>query len=226
MHARMSSERLPGKVLRDLAGRPLLGHLTDRLRSVASVDGFVLATSMSPTDDPIAAFADKEGLACYRGSLADVADRLLRAAEAHGFDAVVRINGDSPLMDPALVAKGVSLFREGGVDLVTNVFPRSFPKGQSVEVIATTLLTKIVAEASTEDREHVTQYIYRNPDLCRIRNFSADMPRAALQLSVDTIDDFHRIERIIVAGGGQSPQLTLSKVLEISDKLSEMADPL
>src|SRR6185312_7877584 len=110
----------------------------------------------------------------------------LKAAKAAGFDALVRVNGDSPLLDPALVAEGVALFRAGGADLVTNVRPRSFPKGQSVEVIAVAALAAAMAETrDPADREHVTPFLYAHPERFRIRNFAAPRPRPDLQLSVD-----------------------------------------
>src|SRR6185437_2547862 len=107
IQARTSSRRLPGKVMRPLRGRPMIAWLFERLRHAAGLDGIVLATSTAPDDDALAAFAAAEGIPCHRGALEDVGGRLLKAAKAAGFDALVRVNGDSPLIDPALVAEGV-----------------------------------------------------------------------------------------------------------------------
>jgi spore coat polysaccharide biosynthesis protein SpsF len=217
VHARMSSRRLPGKVLRDLAGRPLLAHLFARLLRAEGLDAIVLATSIAPDDDAVAAFATGHGLPCHRGPLDDVAARLLGAAAAHELDAVVRINGDSPLMDPAIVSEAVRLFRGDALDLVTNVFPRSFPKGQSVEVVATAALARVVRDAVPDDREHVTQHIYRHPETFRIRNFAATTPRPELQLSVDTEDDFRRIARIVERAGARAETIALAEIVTLAE---------
>jgi spore coat polysaccharide biosynthesis protein SpsF len=219
VHARMSSRRLPGKVLRPLAGAPLLAHLFDRLRRADGIDALLLATSTASEDDALAAFAATHGIACHRGPLDDVAARLLGAAEAHRLDAVVRINGDSPLLDPALVSEAVRQFRHGGLDLVTNVFPRSFPKGQSVETIATEALNRVVRDAEPADREHVTQHIYRYPAAFRIRNFTAAAPRPELQLSVDTAEDFRRVEAILERADAGAPTMELARIVATADAL-------
>jgi spore coat polysaccharide biosynthesis protein SpsF len=225
VHARLSSRRLPGKVLRALAGEPLLGHLFARLGRAEGVDALLLATSTAADDDAIAAFAEARGIACHRGPLDDVAARLLGAAEAHKLDAVVRINGDSPLLDPALVTQAVRLFRRGGVDLTTNVFPRSFPKGQSVEVIATAALARVVRDADPADREHVTQHLYRHAGEFRIHNFAAAVPHPELQLSVDTPDDFRRIEGILERAGPAAATMDLARIIEIAETLCTAPSP-
>lgn len=217
VQARMSSRRLPGKVLRPLAGKPLLEHLLGRLSRADGVDRLVLATSVAVEDDAIERFALSRNVPCHRGPLDDVASRLLEAAHAYNFDAVVRINGDSPLIDPAIVSSVVRLFREEVPDLATNVFPRSFPKGQSVEAISIAALARVAA-GTADDREHVTPYIYRNAGDFRIRNLAAATPRPALQLSVDTEEDFRRIERIMRAAGGQVAELSLADILRLADE--------
>ncbi|WP_119168016.1 cytidylyltransferase domain-containing protein [Algihabitans albus] len=198
VQARLSSERLPGKVLRPLGGRPLLGHLIDRLRHVPDLDGVVLATSSEASDDPLATFAGQEGLRCYRGPLEDVASRILQAAVSDGADAFVRISGDSPLMAPEIVSWAAKLFRQQWPDLVTNVATRSFPKGQSVEILKTSTFRAAVREFETaSDREHVTSFFYRHADRFRILAFARQEPLESLQLSVDCEEDFRRVETLI-----------------------------
>lgn len=218
VQARMSSRRLPGKVLRPLAGKPLLAHLLDRLSRVEAVDGLVLATSVAAGDDAIERFARARNVPCHRGPLDDVASRLLEAARAHDLHAVVRISGDSPLIDPAIVSRAVWLFRDERPDLATNVFPRSFPKGQSVEVIPTAILAQVAANGDAGDREHVTPRIYRNAARFRIVNFAAASPRPTLQLSIDTEEDFRRIERIALAAGETVSALSLAGILRLADE--------
>jgi spore coat polysaccharide biosynthesis protein SpsF len=200
IQARISSRRLPGKILLELLGRPSLDYLVEALRHARGLDALVLGTSTEPGDDATAAFAASRGLPCYRGSLDDVALRLLRAGEMHGADAIARINGDSPLLDPRVVDEAVELFRSGGADVVTNVRPRSFPKGQSVEVIALEALRRAVARMTTShEREHVTPHFYARPDEYRIRSFVTADARPDVQLCIDDAADLDRCAAILQA---------------------------
>lgn len=202
MQARFSSRRLPGKILKLLGGRPSLDYLLDSLRRCTRLADIVLATSIDPSDDATAAYAAARGLHCHRGSLDDVARRLLEAAQSVGADAFVRINGDSPLLDPRLVDEAVGLFVSGGADLVSNVHPRSFPKGQSVEVISVPAMRRAVDGMSTvHDREHVTPYFYERDREFVVRSFGAATPRPEVQLSIDSPEDFARCESILASLG-------------------------
>ena len=135
VQARMSSDRLPGKVLAPISGRPLLGHLLDRLGRVRGALGPVVATSDRSEDDAIESFCASVTVPCHRGSRDDVALRLEEAAAEAGADAIARVCADSPVLDPALVVEAIETFEVAQPDLVTNTFPRTYPKGQSVEVI-------------------------------------------------------------------------------------------
>ena len=199
VQARYSSRRLPGKVLLPLAGKSLLAHVFDALAQCRAIDGVALATSTDSSDDCLDEFANRNSIPIHRGPLENVFARFLAAARAFRADAVVRISGDSPLIDPVLVDQGAKLFRdEPNVDIVSNVCPRSFPKGQSVEVLGTSALSAAEgAVATPEHREHVTPYFYANLHRYRLRNFAADAPRPELQLSVDTREDFDHCAAIL-----------------------------
>lgn len=198
VQARLSSRRLPGKILKTMHGRPCLDYLLDALAQVPGLTGLVLATSTDPSDDPTADYARSRGVHCHRGSLDHVAERLLQAAEEQGAGAFVRVNGDSPLLDPALVSEGIALFHRHSPDVVTNVFPRSFPKGQSVEVLSVQAMGRAVRLMSQPaEREHVTPFIYAHPQEFTIRSFVSDMPRPEVQLSVDSPEDFERCSAIV-----------------------------
>jgi spore coat polysaccharide biosynthesis protein SpsF (cytidylyltransferase family) len=194
----MSSQRLPGKVLALLAGRPILDWLLERLEHAQTLDAIVVATSDEDEDDSVAVFAAARGVACHRGPLADVAGRVIGAARANGLDAIVRVNGDSPLLDQHLIDRGVELLAESGADLVTNVRPRTFPPGQSVEVVLTDALERAHAQdSSDEDREHVTGPLYDGR--FRVVRFEAEPPRTEPAFTVDTPADLERIEAIMRA---------------------------
>jgi spore coat polysaccharide biosynthesis protein SpsF len=204
VQARMGSTRLPGKMLMELDGRPALDYLLERLDHAQSLDTVMVATSTQPADDAIGCHCAAAGVRCHRGAHDDVATRLLEGAEAAGLDALVRVNGDSPLLDQALVDRGVRLFRQGGRDLVTNVHPRSFPRGQSVEVIDCAALRAALPRLSGQDREHVTSGLYRDPGELTIENFDAGVEGAGpdggdTRLVLDTPEDARSIEAVLGA---------------------------
>lgn len=203
VQARMSSRRLPGKVLRPLAGVPMLKRVVDRVTAADQISRVVLATSVDSSDDAVAQYCAEVGIACHRGPLDDVSARFIRVAEAEGADSFVRITGDSPLMDAAIINQAVSLFRGGDWDLVSNVLVRSFPIGQSVEVLRLSTF-KTIQNCITDraQREHVTQLYYANPGRFRILGFTSGGDAASVQLSVDTPEDFTVAEQLIERSGG------------------------
>lgn len=224
IQARFSSQRLPGKVLKPLCGKPLLAHLVDRLQRSAVLDVIAVATSTEPSDDAVAAFCAGAGIVCERGPLDDVLGRIHKAARALALDGIVRVGGDSPLLDPALVRQAVKLFRRGGLDLVTNIQVRSFPKGQSVEIIAASALDQLAAKAKARvEREHVTSYVYAHPSLFRIRNLVARVSRPTLQLSVETAEDLARIEELLTTAGARAERLDLEEMIELAELLADEA---
>ena len=213
IQARYSSHRLSGKVLRPLLGKPLLGWLIERMQLVAEASSVIVATSTGADDDAVEQFAGQAGAAVHRGPLDDVLARFLGAADAHGLDVAVRVSGDSPLLDPALVSEVLRL-GGGDVDLVSNVVERSYPKGQSVEAIAVPALRKVAALArEAADREHVTPYFYAHPREFRIRSLQCETPAPEVRLCVDTAEDFAVIERIASAMTRPQRQYGLSELL-------------
>jgi len=224
IQARMSSVRLPGKVLLEVAGEPLIARVFDRLGGAESLDSVLVVTSLDPSDDPLADYCERRAIPFRRGSLDDVAGRLLGAAEAEGLDALVRISGDSPLIDPALVDRAVSLYAEGGAELVSNVYPeRSFPTGQSIEVIAVEALSRAHRQMSeAEDREHVTPYLYANPGQFRIRGFSHIPPVPEVRFTVDSNADHERLERLISSMAEPPSTYPLERLLELERGLSSL----
>lgn len=193
----MSSTRLPGKVLRPLAGRPMLAWLIDGLQHAELLDSIVVATSTEPDDDAIEEWCIQADIAVHRGSLTHVATRVLDAALAHGLDVVVRVSGDSPLLLPAVVDQVISLLADPDTDIATNVHPRSFPPGQSVEAIRTTVLAKAAPKLSRVHQEHVTSWFYANASDYRITNLGREQPLNDVRLVVDTHDDLLAIEGLL-----------------------------
>ena len=164
IQARMSSDRLSGKVLKNVAGKPLLQYILERLRKCSTIHQIVVTTSDNRTDDPIAEYCRENNTVCFRGPLQNVAKRFYMALEKYNLDAFVRVCCDSPMLDQKLIEQGVKLFNRE-CDLVTNTLPRSYPVGQSVEVVSSSTFKKIYEKMSTPDHfEHITKYYYEMPD--------------------------------------------------------------
>jgi spore coat polysaccharide biosynthesis protein SpsF len=195
----MSSSRLPGKVMRQLDGELMLGALVGRLMQASSISSILIATSDGTDDDAIADFCTTTRTDCFRGPLDDVAMRLADAAQQAGAPAFARFSGDSPFMDPDLVDAVVALFRRADVDLATNVQVRTFPKGQSVEVVRVDALRRAQAIMEPGEAEHVTPVFYRRPHDFRIANLTSGHDWGAIQMSVDTPEDFTLAERMMAA---------------------------
>ncbi len=195
--ARMTSSRFPGKALAPFRGRPLIAHVIERAGAVFERDCIVVAMSDRPTDDPLDAYVTRLGLQVFRGPHDDVFQRVRRCAVAMNAEWVVRINGDSPLMSPAVLNAVVARAREP-YDLVTTIAPRTLPKGQNPEALRTAVMTATDGAALTaSDREHVTAYYHRHPQHYRIWNVARrGAPPAELDFSVDTPDDLARLERL------------------------------
>lgn len=225
IQARMSSRRFPGKVMTDLLGKPMLGHLVDRLKHCPGIDSLIVATSERADDTPIVEYAASQGILCYRGKLEDVAGRMIAAAESVNADALLRISGDSPLLAPEIISPMLEAFRKDEWDLVTNVQKRSFPKGQSVEIISLPILKDAWAQGMTaSEKEHVTPYFYSNSNKYRILNFLHEPDCGSIQLSVDTQEDFRRVVQILKNLGEPYDIHTLDKILKINRDISERSE--
>lgn len=189
--ARMDSKRLPGKAMMRLGDAPVLAWVVQRLFKSRELDGIVVCTSDRAIDDPVTMVSDKLKIGLFRGAAEDVLGRALSAAKYLNADAVVRISGDSPFMDARLVDRIVRTFRDTTPDIATNVHPRTYPAGMSVEVIATATLERLDRDVTElADREHVTKYLYDHPDGYRIENIAASESLRDVDLALDTPEDF------------------------------------
>jgi spore coat polysaccharide biosynthesis protein SpsF len=185
----MGSSRLPGKVLADLGGEPVLAFLLRRLRR-APVDAVVLATSDSALDDPVAALGADCGVPVVRGSELDVLARYVDALDAHPADDVIRITADCPLADPALISRALDVHRRSGADYTSNTLVRTYPDGLDVEVVRASALRVADAEAeAAEEREHVTPFLYRRPERFELASFTHSDFLADHRWTLDTPAD-------------------------------------
>lgn len=196
VQARVGSTRLPNKVMKPIGGTPMIGLLLSRLSGAKEVDEIVVATPEDPRNAPLAAYVRECGFGCEQGNEKDVLDRYVEAARKHRADVVVRITGDCPLVDPALVDACVRRFRELGVDYLCNNYPPSYPDGLDIEVCTFAALERAHTETRKPyDREHVTPYL-REPGLFATATMTCDDDHSALRWTVDELSDFLVIERI------------------------------
>jgi spore coat polysaccharide biosynthesis protein SpsF len=200
----MGSSRLPGKVLADIKGAPMLELIARRVREVAQVRTVTVATSGNPSDTPIAALCKRLGIACFRGSEDDVLDRYYRAAQWIGADVVVRITGDCPLIDPSVVGKVVDRYLVGGYDYVSNTCPPTFPDGLDVEALSFDALERSWRKARwSSEREHVTAYVRSHPELFRTANVEHDEDLSAMRWTVDCPRDLEFVRLVYSHVGKQ-----------------------
>ncbi len=191
LQARMSSSRLPGKVLMPLAGAPMIVRQLERLRRSSRIDRIVVATSTGQEDDAIEAAVSQQGIAVHRGPLNDVLARFLGALEAHPAEHVVRLTADCPFADPRVIDDTIALHLAAGGDYASNTPPhRTFPKGLDVEVMTADALRRAGALAnSPEEREHVTWGIHTRPDQWRLVFHSQAAEEGEVRWTVDRPDD-------------------------------------
>ena len=216
VQARMSSQRFPNKVLYEVDGKPMLQYLLERLQHCNCLDALVVATSVDDSDTPIAEHCRQHGVACYRGPLLNVAGRFNQVLDVYQFDAFVRVNGDSPLLDQRLIEKGVGIFLNGDFDLVTNVLPRTYPKGQSVEVLRTAIYQRAYDRMQeAEDLEHVTKFFHKHPEDFRIRNFALAENLNHIRLCVDTRQDMDNFSTIVSKMNRPHWEYALEDILQV-----------
>jgi spore coat polysaccharide biosynthesis protein SpsF len=176
----------------------MLQYLLEGLAQCRELDDVCVATSVEASDDPVAAWCADYGTPCLRGSLEDVAGRFVQVCRERELDAFVRICGDSPLLDWRLVDRAVNMSAVSGSDLVSNTVDRSYPKGQSVEVVSARLYERLYAEmADPRDLEHMTRYLHRCLDRLSMVLFKSGRDWSDIQLSVDTREDMDRFEALV-----------------------------
>ncbi len=202
VQARFNSNRLPGKVLKKLMGKSILQRTLERLSASKKLTKILIGTSNETTDDQIADYCSQNGWPCHRGDLVNVAQRFAEIISTDFIPAFVRISADSPFIDPNLVDQAVQLYENSESDLVTNVLIRTFPKGQSLEVLRSETFLKTLPKFDKYDQEHVTPYFYRHLDKFRITAFTSGQDAGICQLSIDTQADFEKIESMLKSISG------------------------
>jgi spore coat polysaccharide biosynthesis protein SpsF len=199
LQARMTSSRLPAKVMAPVLGEPMIGRQVERLRRAKRIDKLMVATSTDPSDDPLAAYCEGLGLEVFRGSLDDVLDRYRAALARHPTaSAVVRLTADCPLTDPDLIDQVIQHHIDVGADYTSNTLgTRTYPHGLDTEVIRPVALLEAAERARDPyEREHVTPYVYRRPETYRLAGVARHESLAALRWTVDVPPDLAFVREV------------------------------
>ncbi len=216
VQARMNSARLPGKILKTVLGKSLLEYQIERLRTVGDIDEIVVATTTHEIDSAVVSACEKLNVAWFRGSEENVLERFYLCAKAHHANVIIRVTSDCPVIDPEVLAKTLLKFKSGPYDYVSNTLVRSFPRGLDVEVFSFAALEQCFKNATLPaHREHVTSYIYENPERFRLGGFSNESDQSHHRWTVDTPEDFQLIRLLIEGLYPANPNFLLSDLLHI-----------
>ncbi len=222
IQVRLGSTRLPGKALREIAGKPLLWYLCERVSLAKNIDKIVIATSDNSSNVPIVEFAKRHGIDCFAGSEQDLIDRLYKTAIKFGAEAIVRITGDCPLADWELIDRMVGFYRENpcAYDFITNTRPPSFPDGLDLEVIPVTSLQKAWNEIRDPFwREWFTSFISEHPEIFRIVNIANSEDLSHLRWTVDYEEDFQFVNEIFTRLYSQNKGFVMRDILQLLEKV-------
>jgi len=227
IQARMSSTRFPGKTLVDIAGEPMLGHVVGRAKLITGVNEVIIATTQNPADAAILHFAERNGLRVHRGSENDVLDRFYETAKRFGVSVIVRVTPDCPLLDPKISGLVLDTFfrADGVLDYVSNTEPRTFPDGLDTEVFSFSALERAWREAKLpSEREHVTPYIWKNPDKFRIDHLSHNRDLSAMRWTVDEPPDLDFVRAIYARLETKKWNFGIDEVLGILESEPHLMD--
>jgi spore coat polysaccharide biosynthesis protein SpsF len=233
IQARMGSNRLPGKVLKSILGRPMLWHIVERVRAVPSIAEVVVAVPDNSGNEVLHRFCIDNQIPLFAGSETDVLDRYYRAAQQFEADPIIRITADCPLADPQLIERLIQRYESGGYDHIgvasgagaQLIHKGRFPDGLDAECFSFSALDRAWHEATDpRDREHVTRYIWNNKELFRCGELTADLVYPKLRLTVDHLEDFELVTKIYESLYKEGRPFELSDVMKFLEKNPGLVD--
>lgn len=225
LQARVSSTRLPGKVLKPLLGKPMLIRQIERIKRCRLIDKLVVATSVDSSDDVLADVLSQAGIACFRGRLDDVLERFYQAALPYQPEHVVRLTGDCPLADSILIDEAINAHLASGADYTSTALNPTYPDGLDVEVFRFAALERAWRDGSLpSEREHVTPYIYSHPELFCLKSVEQAENMSTLRWTVDEPADFAFVERVYSELYPANPAFAMNDVLVLLEKWPELLD--
>lgn len=221
IQARMGSSRFPGKVLKEVNGIPLLKYQFDRVEQSIFITETVIATTVKEQDSLITEFCEQNRISFYRGSEDDVLNRYYECAREYQADIVIRLTADCPLIDPGVIDDVIKIYIENDYDFVANTAPPegvTYPEGMDVEVFSLQLIERSAREAKKpSEREHVTHYFWRNPQLFSTYRIDLSKDFSAYRLTVDYPEDFDVIEAIIYELYTKDPLFSMYDIIKFLD---------
>tara|TARA_B110000008_G_scaffold268086_1_gene295806 strand:+ start:529 stop:1308 length:780 start_codon:yes stop_codon:yes gene_type:complete len=224
LQARVSSSRLPGKVLKTLLGVPMLLRQIERLKKSQKIDQLLVATSAESSDDLIQKLCEEHNIACYRGSLNDVLERFYQASYELNPEHIVRLTADCPLTDSVLIDELIDFYMDGCYDYATNAIQATYPDGLDIEVFRFACLEQAWREAKMPShREHVTPFIHQQPRRFKIGHYNNSTDLSHLRWTVDEPKDFELITMIYEALYPTNPNFVTQDILDLLDQRPELA---
>lgn len=224
LQARVSSSRLPGKVLKPILGVPMLIRQLERVKRAKMIDRLVVATSIDPSDDPIEDLCRQNGIECCRGDLKDVLDRFYQVAKSYRPEHIVRLTGDCPLIDPEVIDRVIRFYLDGGYDHASNGGEPTFPDGLDVEIFRFSALELAWQEARLpSEREHVTPFIYTHPERFRTAQYKNHVDLSYLRWTVDEPADFELVRIVYESLYPSRPDFSTTDILALIENRPELA---
>lgn len=223
LQARMSSSRLPGKVMMDINGKPMIHWQIQRILSSKCVDSLVVATSVDPSDDSLVLFLEENSINVYRGVLDNVLSRYIEVSERYAHDALIRLTGDCPLVMPELIDQMVDAFYEQDVDYLSNTLIPTFPDGLDIEIIRQGVLQNLNAfNLEPKELEHMTYGIYTRPETFKLSNFLNESNRSQDRWTVDYQEDLDFVQAIYSHFLGRETKFTYKEIIEFLEENSQL----
>jgi len=215
IQARMRSQRLPGKVMLELCGKSVIERIIERLKNCRNSSVVIVATTEDSLDDALAEAAERSGAEVFRGSQDDVLSRYYQAALENKLDIIVRVTGDSPLIDPAIVDSLIEGYLHSGAGYFSNTLKHTFPLGFSAEVFSFDALKEAHLEAKESyQREHVTPYIYEHPARFKVKGFESEINYPGFRLTLDTPEDYRLIKAVYAHFASEGKNFGLEQIVE------------
>ncbi|MFC3886638.1 cytidylyltransferase domain-containing protein [Bacillus songklensis] len=225
LQARVSSTRLPGKVLKPILGSPMLLKQIERIKRSNYIDRLIVATSEETSDDPIEQLCKENNITCFRGKLKNVLDRFYKAAILFSPINIVRLTGDCPLIDPHLIDKVIAFHLQGDYDYTSNTIEPTYPDGLDVEVFRFSCLKQAWEEAVLPSHtEHVTPFIYEHPHRFKIGSYKNQRDLSQLRWTVDEEIDFELVAKIYEQLYPSNPYFTTKDILIFLDNNPNLKD--
>lgn len=216
IQGRVGSTRFPKKIFADLSGKPFIWHVVNRLKFVKKIDKIVLATTTNSLDDELMEWAKNEGVDCFRGDENNVLKRFYETAKFYNAKIILRVTADDPFKDPIVIGKVIDLLKINEIDFAYNNYPPSFPEGLDTEVFTFKALENAYFNSKDDfEKEHVTQYFYRHPELFSQMNLLNSKNLSNYRWTVDTIDDYNFTKFIYEKLYVEGEIFTMNQIIEV-----------